>query len=246
MPTRRTPSLVWIGSALALVLVLGACTPGGQFDPTEVLSSDIFSTKKKLAGEREPLFPNGVPGTETGVPPDLVKGYQPPPEQQQSADNAEIPPAPKPAAIPATSKPKHKPKPKSKPAVAHAPASSPAQAPVSAAHDPAWDQAPSSAPVSGRTIRLGIGRRRRRKPLNRLGRARRKRRRRKPTGPRRGSMRSLPGRRRLRAKPSRPRSLRNRTSRIHRHPAPIHAIRVGIESGMRRLCAASLLALAVR
>ena len=149
MPTRRTPSLVWIGSALALGLVLGACTPGGQFDPTEVLSSDVFSTKKKLAGEREPLFPNGVPGTETGVPPDLVKGYQPPPEQQQSADNAEIPPAPKPAAIPATSKPKPKPKPKSKPAVAHAPASSPAQAPVSAAHDPAWNQAPSSAPVSG-------------------------------------------------------------------------------------------------
>ncbi len=106
MPTRRTPLLVWIGSALALGLVLGGCTAGGQFDPTEVLSSDVFSTKKKLAGEREPLFPNGVPGAETGVPPDLVKGYQPPPEQQQSADNAEVPPAPKPAAIPATSKPK--------------------------------------------------------------------------------------------------------------------------------------------
>ena len=45
------------GSGVALVLVLGACTPGGQFDPTEVLSTDIFNTKKKLAGEREPLFP---------------------------------------------------------------------------------------------------------------------------------------------------------------------------------------------
>src|SRR5271170_3364450 len=103
MPTRRISPLVWIGSALAFGLALGACTAGGQFDPTEVLSSDVFSTKKKLAGEREPLFPNGVPGAETGVPPDLVKGYQPPPEQQQSADNAEIPPAPKPAAMPATS-----------------------------------------------------------------------------------------------------------------------------------------------
>ena len=66
MPTRRVSSLVWISSALALGLVLGACTPGGQFDPTELLSSDVFTTKKKLAGEREPLFPNGVPGEEIG------------------------------------------------------------------------------------------------------------------------------------------------------------------------------------
>jgi hypothetical protein len=61
MPTRKPSPLVWIGSALTLGLILGACTPGGQFDPTEVLSSDMFSTKKKLSGEREPLFPNGVP-----------------------------------------------------------------------------------------------------------------------------------------------------------------------------------------
>jgi hypothetical protein len=60
---------------LAIVLVLGACTSGGQFDPTEVVSGDMFSTKKKLAGDREPLFPQGVPGAESGVPPDLVKGY---------------------------------------------------------------------------------------------------------------------------------------------------------------------------
>ena len=81
MPARRFPSLLGAASVVVLVLVLGACTPGGQFDPTEALSTDIFSTKKKLQGEREPLFPQGVPGTETGVPPDLVKGYQPPPEQ---------------------------------------------------------------------------------------------------------------------------------------------------------------------
>jgi hypothetical protein len=139
MPTRRISSLVWIGSALALGLVLGACTPGGQFDPTEVLSSDVFTTKKKLAGDREPLFPNGVPGAETGMPPDLVKGYQPPPEQQQAADNAEAVPAPNRAATPAAAKPKPKPKPK--PAIARAPSSSPAAA--STGHDPAWDRAPT-------------------------------------------------------------------------------------------------------
>ena len=69
MPTRRFPSLVWVGSALALVLVLGGCTAGGQFDPTEMLSNDIFNTKKTIQGERAPLFPNGVPGAETASRP---------------------------------------------------------------------------------------------------------------------------------------------------------------------------------
>lgn len=117
MPTRRVSSLVCAGSALALILVLGACTPGGQFDPTEVLSSDAFSSKKKLAGEREALFPQGVPGAETGVPPDLVKGYQAPPEPPPEAVNA----APPVAAPP-------KPKPKPKPAVARAAALPPKSA----------------------------------------------------------------------------------------------------------------------
>jgi len=138
MPTRRFPSLVWVGSALALVLVLGGCTAGGQFDPTEVLSSDIFNTKKTLQGDREPLFPNGVPGAETGVPPDLVKGYQPPPEQ--AADSGDT--AVKPEAAPA----KPKPKPKPKPAVARAPAPPP--------HDAAWDQKSASpAPPAAQPAR---------------------------------------------------------------------------------------------
>ncbi len=138
MPTRRFPSLVWVGSALALLLVLGGCTAGGQFDPTEVLSNDVFNTKKTVAGEREPLFPNGVPGAETGVPPDLVKGYQPPPEQA-AADNADT--AVKPAAAPAAPKPKPKPKPK--PVVARAAPPPP--------HDPAWDQRAASPPNPGQS-----------------------------------------------------------------------------------------------
>ena len=89
MQTQRVPSLLRAGSALALVLVLssllGACTKGGQFDPTELFNSDVFDSKKKLAGQREPLFPDGVPGTTTGVPADLVKGYQPPPDCEASA-----------------------------------------------------------------------------------------------------------------------------------------------------------------
>jgi len=30
-----------------------------------MLSSDVFGTKKKIPGDREPLFPAGVPGAET-------------------------------------------------------------------------------------------------------------------------------------------------------------------------------------
>jgi hypothetical protein len=126
------PSLVRIGSALALLFALGACTAGGQFDPTEVVSSDVFTTKKKLSGDREPLFPQGVPGAETGVPPDLVKGYQPAPEPV-AADAADA------AAKTAAAAEKPKPKPKPKPTVARAPAPQ--------AHDPVWDRkAPASAP----------------------------------------------------------------------------------------------------
>jgi hypothetical protein len=118
------PSLVRVGSALALLIALAACTPGGQFDPTEVVNTDLFNTKKKLAGDREPLFPQGVPGAETGVPPDLVKGYQPAPEPV-AADAADA--AAKTAAAAEKPKPK-KPRPKV------------ARAPAPQAHDPVWDQ----------------------------------------------------------------------------------------------------------
>jgi hypothetical protein len=130
MRRRKLPSLVRAGTALAFILVVAACTPGGQFDPTEVVSSDIFNTKKKIPGEREPVFPNGVPGAETGVPPDLVKGYQPPPEPPAATTEAAVQPAAEPE------KPKLKPKPKPKVARVAAPAK--------AAHDPAFDQKPVS------------------------------------------------------------------------------------------------------
>jgi hypothetical protein len=131
MPMRCVPPLVVVGSTLALMLVLASCTPGGQFDPTELLSSDIINPKKKLTGDREPVFPNGVPGAENGVPPELVKGYQQPPEQ--SVDNAEA--AAKVAAEPA--KPKLKPKPKPKVA----------RASPTPSRDPAWNQKSASPPA---------------------------------------------------------------------------------------------------
>jgi hypothetical protein len=116
MMLRRASLLVKAGTATALVLVLAACTPGGQFDPTSIFANDMFDNKKKLQGDREPVFPNGVPGTTAGVPPDLVKGYQPPPDQADADANGAPPAA---AAEPA------KPKPKPKPKVATAPAPHP-------------------------------------------------------------------------------------------------------------------------
>src|SRR5690349_8049692 len=84
-------------SAVALALLIAGCTKGGQFDPTEVFNSDMFDSKKKLKGERAPVFPEGVPGASTGVPADLVKGYQPPADQPD-ADAAVPGPTPPAAA----------------------------------------------------------------------------------------------------------------------------------------------------
>ena len=126
MSARKGDSLVRIGATLTVVLLLAGCTQGGQFDPTELLSTDMFGTKKTIQGDRQPVFPNGVPGAETGVPPDLVKGYQPPPEPV--AENTD-------AAAKVAEAAKPKPKPKPKPKVVRAPAP----------RDAAFDQKPKSA-----------------------------------------------------------------------------------------------------
>jgi hypothetical protein len=70
----RPPRLLGIVSALTAVLLVSGCS---SFDPTDLM--DALSPKKTpLAGERKPLFPDGTPGVEQGLPPELVKGYQPP------------------------------------------------------------------------------------------------------------------------------------------------------------------------
>jgi outer membrane biosynthesis protein TonB len=96
MPTKRAEiemcsrRIVLIASLLASGIMLGGCS---TFDPTE-----WFNTKKPLPGDRKEMFPGGVPGVAQGVPPELVKGYQPPPET----------PPPVVAAKPEKSKPKPK------------------------------------------------------------------------------------------------------------------------------------------
>jgi hypothetical protein len=47
-----------------------------------------FDNKPKLQGNRVPVFPEGVPGVQPGVPPELTKGYQSQIDQQAQAQAA--------------------------------------------------------------------------------------------------------------------------------------------------------------
>ncbi len=70
---RRSQRVIAAAVAIALSSALAGCTGGmSSFDPSDLL--DFLDTKKKLPGERKPVFPQGVPGLEQGVPKDLYKG----------------------------------------------------------------------------------------------------------------------------------------------------------------------------
>src|SRR5260370_26287781 len=74
-PPGKRERVVWGRLVLAAIVaatgpVLSACDSLDTFD--------VFDSKKKLAGERKPVFPEGVPGVAAGVPPELVKGYREP------------------------------------------------------------------------------------------------------------------------------------------------------------------------
>jgi len=81
----RASHIILLASLLALPL--SACgSVGDALDPAEWFAgaSDLFNTKKKLPGDRKPVFPDGVPGVAQGIPPELVKGNQPQPENTGS------------------------------------------------------------------------------------------------------------------------------------------------------------------
>src|SRR5450432_3037193 len=82
---RRSQRLIAAAVVIALSGVLAGCSSGfGNWDPTDLL--DFLDTKKKLPGERKPVFPDGVPGLEQGVPKELYKGSA---RQQMDQQNAE-------------------------------------------------------------------------------------------------------------------------------------------------------------
>ena len=75
----------WTVGALLIGFSLVGCE---DFDPTALFDSELFNTKKKLPGERIPVFPEGTPGVPQGVPPELVKGYQAPPDPATASREA--------------------------------------------------------------------------------------------------------------------------------------------------------------
>ena len=82
---RRAKSALLIATVLSLATMLSACE---NFDMDKF---DVFgiNEKKKLPGDRRPLFPEGVPGVTQGIPPQLVKGNQPPPADPMAEAAAE-------------------------------------------------------------------------------------------------------------------------------------------------------------
>ena len=58
--------LVSAAVLVTLASVLTGCGGASSWDPSDLL--DFMDTKKKLPGDRKPVFPEGVPGLEQGVP----------------------------------------------------------------------------------------------------------------------------------------------------------------------------------
>lgn len=130
---RRPQRLIAATILIALSSALAGCGSMGNFDPSDLL--DFLDTKKKLPGERKPVFPDGVPGLEQGVPKDLYKGAR---QQQIDDPNAQaVAVAP---AAPPPQEPKSKGSAKSKGRQAAAPVAAVPAAEPTAAVDP--DAAP--------------------------------------------------------------------------------------------------------
>ena len=121
---RRMHRIVLLVGLSALGPVLAGCA---DFDMDKL---DVFglNDKAKLPGDRKPVFPQGVPGVSQGIPPEYIKGNQPPPDTAQTLPvepekpATAVKPAKKTAAVQPADEPKPKPKRKPKPPAAAQPA----------------------------------------------------------------------------------------------------------------------------
>jgi len=120
---RRPQRLIAATVLVALSSALAGCGSMGNFDPSDLL--DFLDTKKKLPGERKPVFPEGVPGLEQGVPKDLYKG-----SRQEQIDQQNV------AAAPSAEEPKSK----------RGAKSAKGKQPVTASRAPAPDAEPATEP----------------------------------------------------------------------------------------------------
>jgi len=144
---RRPQRLIAATIVIALSSALAGCGSMGSFDPSDLL--DFLDTKKKLPGERKPVFPDGVPGLEQGVPKDMYKGARQiddPNSQAAAAPPLEPPPGSKSKS--AKSKGKQAPV-----AVSAAPADQPAADPNAAPEEEGGATAAPPAPPPKRIVR---------------------------------------------------------------------------------------------
>lgn len=147
---RRIHRIVLLATFVAIMPALAGCA---DFDMDKL---DVFGLgeKKKLPGDRKPVFPEGVPGVTQGIPPEYIKGSQPQvqPDAALAAPVEPVAAAPQEnvAAAPAE-QPKPKPKRAStpKPKVsATAPPAQPAPQQPQQAQTP-WPAPAASPPPSG-------------------------------------------------------------------------------------------------
>jgi hypothetical protein len=90
---RRSQRLIAAVVLISLSGVLAGCSDSlSNWDPTDLL--DFLDTKKKIPGDRKPVFPEGVPGLEQGVPRELYKGSAQERLDQQNAQAAAAASAP--------------------------------------------------------------------------------------------------------------------------------------------------------
>ncbi len=123
--TRAITRVILATFVLSMGLALAGC------EDTKLM--EMFDGKKKLPGDRKEVFPGGqVPGVQSGVPPELVKGYQPPVDQNaaaapqgEGAPAEQVQPEPEKPAPPPKPKRVAKPKPKPQPVAASAPVQQP-------------------------------------------------------------------------------------------------------------------------
>ncbi len=128
---RLARRLIAVTILVALTTPLAGCGGGGlsNLDPTDLF--DFLDTKKKLPGERKPVFPEGVPGLQPGVPKELYRG-------------ASAEPAPEIAPPPPAAEPKSKRGSQPRPTAKRAPA--PAATPADPDAAPAEETATPAAP----------------------------------------------------------------------------------------------------
>lgn len=91
---KRIPRLVILVTLVLTTPVLSGCADF-DIDKFDILG---LNDKKKLPGDRKAVFPEGVPGVSQGIPPEYIKGNQPPPDTALAPTAAPDANAPPPAA----------------------------------------------------------------------------------------------------------------------------------------------------